>query len=79
MNCTICGRPRWEGADEAAEGLCWAGGRLGGFVDCRGIGYEREKVRAEMAEAEVARLRGIKPELPPRPPDGTGLPRYGLR
>jgi len=30
-------------------------------------------------KAEVARLRGVKPELPPRPPDGSGLPRYGLR
>ena len=31
------------------------------------------------ARAEVERLRGITPELPPRPPDGAGLPRYGLR
>ena len=29
--------------------------------------------------AEVERLRGITPELPPRPPEGEGLPRYGLR
>ncbi len=29
--------------------------------------------------AEVEALRGITPELPPRPPDGGGLPRYGLR
>jgi hypothetical protein len=28
---------------------------------------------------EVERLRGIKPELPPFPPEGDGLPRYGLR
>ena len=31
------------------------------------------------ARAEVERLRGILPELPPRAPDGHGLPRYGLR
>jgi hypothetical protein len=31
------------------------------------------------AEQEVERLRGIQPELPPRPPAGEGLPRYGLR
>ena len=29
--------------------------------------------------AEVESLRGVTPELPPRPPDGGGLPRYGLR
>ncbi|WLH87871.1 hypothetical protein PSH87_14335 [Pseudomonas sp. FP453] len=29
--------------------------------------------------AENERLRGLKPALPPRPPDGFGLPRYGLR
>lgn len=29
--------------------------------------------------AEVELLKGIKPEGPPRPPEGHGLPRYGLR
>lgn len=29
--------------------------------------------------AEIDQLRGIQPEFPPRPPDGEGLPRYGLR
>lgn len=29
--------------------------------------------------AEVEALRGITPELPPRQPEGGGLPRYGLR
>lgn len=29
--------------------------------------------------AEVERLRGSTPELPPRPPFGSGLPRYGVR
>lgn len=28
---------------------------------------------------EVERLRGIVPELPPRPPEGEGMPRYGIR
>jgi hypothetical protein len=31
------------------------------------------------AEQEVERLHGLQPELPPRPPAGGGLPRYGLR
>lgn len=29
--------------------------------------------------ADNERLRGLKPALPPRPPEGAGLPRYGLR
>lgn len=29
--------------------------------------------------AEVEALRGLVPDFPPRPPDGEGLPRYGLR
>jgi hypothetical protein len=29
--------------------------------------------------AENEQLRGIQPDWPPRPPDGDGLPRYGLR
>lgn len=29
--------------------------------------------------ADNERLRGLKPDLPPRPPEGNGLPRYGLR
>lgn len=30
-------------------------------------------------QAEIESLRGLQPELPPRPPEGSGLPRYGLR
>lgn len=30
-------------------------------------------------KSEVGRLRGLKPELPPYPGNGKGLPRYGLR
>ena len=33
----------------------------------------------DWAIAELERLRGITPELPPRPPRGEGLPRYGIR
>ena len=29
--------------------------------------------------AEVERLMGLSPELPPFPPEGEGLPRYGIR
>ena len=35
--------------------------------------------RALDAEREAKRLRGLQPELPPRAPEGEGLPRYGLR
>ena len=49
-----------------------------------GILCRDESIRMQDAEiarlrAEVEALRGITPELPPRPPDGEGLPRYGLR
>jgi hypothetical protein len=29
--------------------------------------------------AEIERLKGLQPDFPPRPPDGEGLPRFGLR
>ncbi|QPG61163.1 hypothetical protein HFV04_016675 [Pseudomonas sp. BIGb0427] len=29
--------------------------------------------------AEIERLQGLQPVPPPRPPEGEGLPRYGLR
>lgn len=31
------------------------------------------------ALSQVEQLKGIKPELPPRPPQGDGLPRYGIK
>lgn len=34
---------------------------------------------ADALLAEIEQLRGITPEFPPRPPNGEGLPRYGLR
>lgn len=37
------------------------------------------KSENEELRKENERLRGIKPELPPRPPLGYGLPRYGVR
>ncbi|MOA09773.1 hypothetical protein D3C78_1296270 [compost metagenome] len=41
------------------------------------IRYEEARFRRALDESE--RLRGIKAEPPPRPPEGEGLPRYGLR
>lgn len=40
-----------------------------------------EETAAEIARlrAEVERLRGVQPKFPPMPPEGAGLPRYGLR
>ena len=29
-------------------------------------------------QAEIEMLKGVKPELPPFPPEGKGLPRYGI-
>ncbi|SFA47889.1 hypothetical protein [Metapseudomonas otitidis] len=42
---------------------------------------ERDQLYAELrrVQAENQRLRGLQPEFPPRPPEGSGLPRYGLR
>lgn len=50
---------------DAKLGLSWAIGEIMG---------ERDQLRAEND-----RLEGLRPESPPRPPDGDGLPRYGLR
>lgn len=54
---------------------------IGAAFDVTDIWDELEKAEKERDElrAEVERLRGAKPELPPRQPDGKGLPRYGLR
>jgi hypothetical protein len=38
-----------------------------------------EPAEFEQLRAENARLSGLKPEGPPRPSSGDGLPRYGLR
>ncbi|MFK3907933.1 hypothetical protein ACI2KD_07670 [Pseudomonas monteilii] len=38
-----------------------------------------EPAEIEQLRAENARLSGLKPEGPPRPPSDDGLPRYGLR
>lgn len=42
-------------------------------------GITRIVAEKQEAEAEVVRLRGITPELPDRPPEGHGIPRYGIR
>jgi hypothetical protein len=44
-----------------------------------GVKFIATAQAAEALEAEVVRLRGLQPELPPYPPEGHGLPRYGLR
>lgn len=33
----------------------------------------------DAALAQVEQLKGIKPEMPPRPPHGDGLPRFGIK
>lgn len=40
-----------------------------------------QQLRAEIEQlqAEIKRLGGVRPDFPPRPPDGEGLPRYGIR
>ncbi|WMR34751.1 hypothetical protein QT513_08435, partial [Metapseudomonas otitidis] len=45
------------------------------------LAAERDQLYAELrrVQAENQRLRGLQPEFPPRPPEGSGLPRYGLR
>lgn len=35
--------------------------------------------QVEQLEATCETLRGLQPAAPPRPPEGEGLPRYGLR
>ena len=42
-------------------------------------GRSRLRVENEELRAQLERLRGITPELPPRSPEGEGLPRYGIR
>jgi hypothetical protein len=37
-----------------------------------------KRVNAELV-AQVEQLKGIKPELPPFPPQGDGLPRFGIK
>ena len=58
-------------AEIAYRGACDGDKAVGAL---RGMTRQRDEARAE-----VERLRGILPELPPRAPDGHGLPRYGLR
>lgn len=40
---------------------------------------QRMQDKCDALQAEAEALRGLTPELPPRPPEGAGLPRYGLR
>ena len=52
------------------------------FTDRRFCADEHHRALAQGAKAMFAeneRLIGLRPEPPPRPPEGEGLPRYGLR
>lgn len=52
-------------------------GLRGGFA--RGTGGVHADTVVAVLYNEIRRLRGLTPELPPYPPEGHGLPRYGLR
>lgn len=41
--------------------------------------YIRLQAECEKLRQEVEALQGIQPEMPPMPPNGKGLPRYGVR
>ncbi len=42
---------------------------------------ENAALQQEIARltVEIEKLKGIKPDFPPRPPEGEGLPRFGIR
>ncbi|MBX9762846.1 MAG: hypothetical protein K2Y24_07440 [Pseudomonadaceae bacterium] len=41
--------------------------------------FAQAQAQIEQLQAECQMLRGLTPEPPPRPPEGEGLPRYGIR
>lgn len=41
--------------------------------------FAQAQAQIEQLQAECQTLRGLQPAPPPRPPEGEGLPRYGLR
>lgn len=41
--------------------------------------FAQQQAQIEQLQAECETLRGLQPAPPPRPPEGEGLPRYGLR
>lgn len=47
----------------------------------KALELEVSKVRDDLnfLRARVTELEGLRPELPPMPPEGKGLPRYGIR
>lgn len=68
--CDVC-----TGTGHLSSGkACMCGGT--GLASMQ-VTYLRE--RLDEAEAERDQLRGIRPELPPRPPEGTWGMRYGIR
>ncbi|EJM94710.1 DHHA1 domain-containing protein [Pseudomonas sp. GM67] len=49
-------------------------------IDAVPLGTELiDRAHFTRLQAEISALRGLTPGLPPRPPEGQGLPRYGLR
>ena len=49
-------------------------------IDAVPVGTELiDRAHFTRLQAEISALRGLTPGLPPRPPEGQGLPRYGLR
>lgn len=61
-----------------------APGCSGFAVEFHSLSADNDALRVEVArltaerDALAGRLSGLRPEFPPMPPDGAGLPRYGL-
>ena len=70
--CSLCTREERDAL--AAEVLA-----LRASADALAAQVAQAAQERDEARVEVERLRSIEPELPPRPPVGDGLPRYGLR
>jgi hypothetical protein len=49
--------------------------------DIRERHQENLTLQAEVSQLkrEVTALKGVEPKLPPRPPEGNALPRYGIK
>lgn len=69
------------GRDIPASAAVFLPSELVSSADYDALLAERDQLYAELrrVQAENQRLRGLQPEFPPRPPEGSGLPRYGLR
>lgn len=73
---SVYGKPfRLEGEDYDYDGPTYVEACNADFA--KFMVAAREGVLALIAENE--QLKGLRPSLPPRPPEGDGLPRFGLR